>query len=38
MINYPAYRAVAAFQAVGMKELNTLIWMENNPSFPKNSD
>jgi len=24
MINYPAYRAVAAFQAVGMKELNTL--------------
>jgi ribosomal protein S18 acetylase RimI-like enzyme len=27
-VNYPAHRAVAAFQALGMKEINTLIWME----------
>lgn len=29
-LNYPAHRAVAAFRAAGMTELNTLIWMEHN--------
>jgi ribosomal protein S18 acetylase RimI-like enzyme len=28
-INYPAHRAVDAFTQAGLKELNTLIWMEN---------
>ncbi len=30
MANYPAHRAEAAFEAAGMKVLNTLIWMENH--------
>ena len=31
-VNYPAHRAESAFQNTGMKEINTLIWMENKPS------
>lgn len=35
-INYPAHRSVEAFTQVGMKELHTLIWMENRfPFFPE---
>ena len=30
VLNYPAHRAISAFQTVGMKDLNTLIWMEND--------
>jgi len=32
LANYPAHRAVGAFQNAGMKEVNTLIWMENKLS------
>ena len=32
-INYPAHRAEEAFLKSGFKELNTLIWMENQLSY-----
>jgi GNAT superfamily N-acetyltransferase len=31
-LNYPSHRAADAFQIAGLKELNTLIWMENTLS------
>jgi ribosomal protein S18 acetylase RimI-like enzyme len=35
-LNYPAHRAVTAFQSIGMNDLNTLIWMENDLPFAEN--
>ncbi len=31
-VNYPAGRAREAFEAVGMRELNTLLWMKHKIS------
>jgi len=36
-VNYPAGRASDAFKAVGMKELNTLIWMKYKITTPVES-